>query len=101
MRLAETPLELLQPSLMSLAIAYKQNFPQILERRPDFWQRVLQFSGLSLIRAIRSTLHYHKIFGNSGICMLQVAKTLLCNPEKSLPMVFGNDRLLTINASLS
>ena len=101
LRLAETPLELLQPSLMSLASAYKQNFPQILERRPDFWQRVLQFSGLSLIRAIRSTLHYHKIFGNSGICMLQVAKTLLCNPEKSLPMVFGNNQLSTSNAGLS
>lgn len=86
---AETPLTLLQPSLMSLANAYVQNFPQILERRPDFWRRVVQFSGLSLIRAIRSTLHYHNIFGNSGICMLQVAKTLLCSPEESLPMVFG------------
>ena len=95
--LAETPLELLQPSLTALASAYRHNFPQILELRPDFWQRVLQFSGLSLIQAIRSTLRYQKFFGNTGICMLQVAKTLLCHPEESLPMVFGNNQLLTIN----
>ena len=95
--LAETPLELLQPSLTDLASAYRHNFPQILELRPDFWQRVLQFSGLSLIQAIRSTLRYQKFFGNTGICMLQVAKTLLCHPEESLPMVFGNNQLLTIN----
>lgn len=95
--LAETPLALLQPSLMALVSAYLNNFPQILERRPDFWQRVLQFSGLSLIEAILSKLHYQKFFGNTGICMLQVAKTLLCDPEESIPMVFGNERLLTIN----
>ena len=93
LRLAETPLELLQPSLTALATAYGDNFPQILERRPDFWRRVLQFAGLSLIQAIRSTLQYEKLFGNTGICMLQVAKTLLCHPEESLPMVFGNEGL--------
>ena len=99
--LAETPLALVQPSLTALVGAYVNNFPQILERSPDFWRRVLQFSGLSLIQAIRSTLHYQKVFGNTGICMLQVAKTLLCSPEESIPMVFGiEESELTSKAAL-
>ena len=89
LRLVETPLELLQPSLAALASAYLANFPQILERRPDFVQRVVQFAGLGLIQGIQSTLQYRKFFGNTEICMLQVAKSLLCRPQQSIPTVFG------------
>ena len=89
LRLAMTPLEELQPSITALTRAYLANFPQILERNPDFLQRVMQFSGLSLIFAIRATLQHQKFFGNQGICMLQVAKTLLCRPEQSMLTVFG------------
>jgi hypothetical protein len=34
-------------------------------------------------------MQYQKLFGNTGICMLQVAKTLLCRPEQSIFTVFG------------
>lgn len=89
LRLATTPLELVQPSIAALAGAYFQHFPEILERRPDFLRRVVQFSGLALIEAIQATLQYQKSFGNTGVCMLQVAKTLLCRPEPSIATVFG------------
>jgi len=89
LRLATTPLELLQPSIAALTQAYLHNFPKILERRPDFLRRVVQFSGLALIQAIQATLQHRKTFGNQGICMLQVAKTLLCRPEASILTVFG------------
>ncbi|MEH1836609.1 MAG: phosphotransferase [Nostoc sp.] len=89
LRMATTPLEEIQPSLSALASAYAAGFPEILERRPDFWRRVMQFSGLSLIHVIQSTLQYQKSFGNTGICMLQVAKSLLCRPEESIPTIFG------------
>lgn len=49
----------------------------------------MQFSGLGLIQAIQSMLQYQKSFENTGICMLQVAKTLLCRPEASIQTVFG------------
>lgn len=91
LRMATTPLEQIQPSLAALAIAYIKDFPEILERRPDFWQRVIQFSGLSLIHIIQSTLQYQKSFGNTGICALQVAKSLLCRPEASISTIFGMD----------
>jgi hypothetical protein len=89
LRLAMTPLELLQPSLAALTNAYFTHFPEILEYRPDFLQRVMQFSGLGLIRVIQSILEYQKSFENTGICMLQVAKTLLCRPEPSIQTIFG------------
>ena len=89
LRLAMTPLEVIQPSIAALTRAYFSNFPEILERRPDFLRRVVQFSGLALIQQIQAMLQYQKSFGNTGICMLQVAKTLLCRPEQSIPTVFG------------
>jgi thiamine kinase-like enzyme len=89
LRLAETPLEFLQPSILALTKSYLRNFPMILEYRPDFLRRVVQFTGLSLIHQIQSTMQYQKIFGNTGISMLQVAKTLLGRPEQSLFTVFG------------
>lgn len=87
--LAMTPLEQLQPSITALTRTYLTHFPEILQRRPDFLQRVMQFTGLNLIQVIQSMLQYQKTFNNTGICMLQVAKTLLCRPEASIRIVFG------------
>ncbi|MEH2459888.1 phosphotransferase [Nostoc sp.] len=89
LRMAITPLEIIQPSVAALAIAYLNHFPEILQHRPDFLQRVVQFAGWNLIVAIQSILQYQKSFGNTGICMLQVAKSLLCRPEASMPTIFG------------
>lgn len=89
LRLAMTPLEQLQPSIAALTKTYLANFPEILEHRPDFLKRVVQFSGLALIQQIQAMIQHQKSFGNMGICMLQVAKTLLCRPEQSIPTVFG------------
>jgi hypothetical protein len=49
----------------------------------------MQFSGLALIRAIQARVQYEKIFDNSSICMLQVAKSLLCRPQASIPTILG------------
>jgi hypothetical protein len=68
LRMATTPLDVLQPSIAAVAIAYFAQFPEVLERRPDFLWRVLQFSGLALIQQILSTIQYRKSFGNTGIC---------------------------------
>ncbi|MDF5707015.1 MAG: aminoglycoside phosphotransferase family protein [Nostoc sp. S4] len=89
LRLAKTPLHVIQPSIRELMIAYLTNFPEILEHRPDFLQRVVQFCGLALIKAIQAQLQHEKSFGNLGICMLQVAKSLLCSPEASTKTIFG------------
>jgi hypothetical protein len=89
LRMATTPLEEMQPSLSALVNAYLNHFPEILTRRPNFLRQVVQFSGWTLITTIRSMLQYQKTFGNTGICMLQVAKSLLCRPEASIPTIFG------------
>lgn len=89
LRLATIPLQLLQPSLATLVTAYLAEFPEILEYRPDFLHRVMQFCGFGLIRSIQATLQHEKRFGNPGICMLQVAKSLLCRPEASMQTIFG------------
>lgn len=90
---AITPLEQVQPSIIALTRAYFQHFPKILERRPDFFKRVMQFTGFALIGTIQAKLEYRETFDNTGICMLQVAKTLLCRPEQSIPIVFGTTGL--------
>lgn len=91
LNLAMTPLEQLQPSIAALTKAYLETFPEILKHRPDFLIRVVQFAGFALIQQIQSMIQYQKSFGNTGIAMLQVAKSLLCRPERSMPTVFGKD----------
>jgi hypothetical protein len=90
LRMAMTPLDLLQPSLAAFMSAYLANFPAILQSRPHFLQRAAQFAGLALIQQIQAMIQDQKVFGNTGICMLQVAKSLLCRPEQSVSTVFGN-----------
>lgn len=87
--LAITPLDRIQPSISALTRAYLQGFPEILIDRPDFLQRVVQFAGLGLIQGIQAGIEYQKTLGNSGIAQLQVAKSLLCYPTRSMPTVFG------------
>ncbi len=89
LRLAKIPLEVIQPSLVALTNAYFDYFPEILERSPDFLRRVIQFTGFILIEKIQTRIEYREIFGNTGVCMVQVAKRLLCNPDDSIPIVFG------------
>lgn len=101
LRLAMTPLELLHPSLCTLAQAYLNTFPSILEHCPDFLHRSVQFAGFALIQQIQAMIQYQKSFGNSGIVMLQVAKALLCRPEQSLSTIFGTaTELAQLNASV-
>ncbi|MBW4619989.1 MAG: aminoglycoside phosphotransferase family protein [Cyanosarcina radialis HA8281-LM2] len=99
LRMAMTPLELLQPSLGALMSAYLGEFPQILESQPTFLQRVVQFAGLALIHQIQAMLQYQKVFNNTGICMLQVAKSFLCRPQASIPTIFGQSEAQLINSS--
>ena len=84
-----TPLAHLKPSIAAVAIAYFAHFPEVLEHCPNFLQRVVQFSGLALIQQILSTIQHKNTFGNSGLCMLQVAKMLLCSPQESISTVLG------------
>jgi hypothetical protein len=91
LQLAITPLELVQPSMVAVVRAYRQRFPEIWSERPDFLTRVVQFTGLALIEQIRSKIYYHEPFDNSSIGMLQVAKTLLCDPDLATPIILGMD----------
>ncbi|HEY9661569.1 MAG TPA: phosphotransferase [Allocoleopsis sp.] len=89
LRLAMIPLEQLQPSIAALVQAYLQSFPTILQYDPNFLHRIVQFAGLALIQQIQAMIQHQKTFGNTGICMLQVAKSLLCRPAASISTVFG------------
>ncbi|GFE68856.1 phosphotransferase [Chroococcus sp. FPU101] len=102
LRLAMIPLEELQPLIAALTVAYLKQFPQILASQSDFLHRVIQFTGLALIQQIQSTIQYQKAFNNTGICTLQVAKSLLCNPVQSISTVFGqSESELIANSCLS
>jgi hypothetical protein len=97
--LAATPLEVVQPSLIIFFQSYCRHFPEILVQFPDFLIRVMQFTGLSLINSILAKLDYYEPFDNIRICLLQVAKSLLCAPEAASPKVFGlaTSEILSLN----
>ncbi|MEM9149846.1 MAG: T3SS effector HopA1 family protein [Cyanobacteria bacterium P01_F01_bin.3] len=86
---AGTPLEVVQPSLVTFISAYMDSAPSLLEIFPDFLTRVMKFAGLALIDSIQTLLHYYEAFSNTEICMLQVAQQLLCNSELAVQTVFG------------
>lgn len=92
LQLATTPLNMVQPSLQAIFCAYCHRAPEILQQYPDFLSRVVQFTGIALIKRIHRNIDEHEPLTNKSICMLQVAKNLLCEPEKSIPTVFGVDR---------
>ena len=87
LRLAAIGLDQLQPSIAALMQAYLQGFSAI--EPATFIYRSIQFAGLALIQQIQAGIQYQKSFGNTGICLLQVAKSLLCRPEQSISTVFG------------
>ncbi len=89
LRFAKTPLEKLQPSMVAILRSYMAHFPEILERHPNFLSRVMQFTGLVLIKRIQEKLEQLDPFDNTSICTLQVAKALLCNPEQSILNILG------------
>jgi hypothetical protein len=89
LQLAVYPLEQLQPSLVALVQGYFRSFPEILRHDPGFLTRTMQFTGLALIQRLETNLQYLLPFDNTKIGILQVAKTLLCRPEQSIPIVFG------------
>lgn len=101
LRLAAIPLQRLQPSIATLVVSYLTEFPEILKLRPNFLELVIQFTGLALIRSIQATLQHEKTFDNNGICILQVAKSLLCRPQASISTVFGTEATALIPSSLS
>jgi hypothetical protein len=89
LQLARIPLETIQPSLVTLLQTYLRQFPQILDSHPDFCQRVLPLIGIVLIETLQVKVEHHAPFDNGGICILQVAKTLLCQPEAAIAALFG------------
>jgi len=90
LRLATIPLEKIQPSITALTCTYFDNFPEILEHRPDFLLRVVQFTGFGLIQQVLAMMQNQASLGNTGIGVLQVAKSLLCRPEQSMQTIFGS-----------
>jgi hypothetical protein len=89
LRLAFVPLEALQPTMVALVQAYLNRFPEMLQQRPTFVETVMQFTGFYLIDRMQLELKNHLPFNNQRICKLQIAKRLLCNPESSIPHIFG------------
>ena len=90
LRLATIPLEKIQPSIAALTCTYFDNFPEILEHRPDFLLRVVQFTGFGLIQQVLAMMQNQASLGNTGIGILQVAKSLLSRPEQSMQTIFGS-----------
>lgn len=87
--LATCPLERITPSLEALLRGYLTTFPEILKHRSDFVKRVVQFAGMGIIDRLSYYVEYHYQFDNEAVCKLQVAKNLLCYPEKGINTIFG------------
>lgn len=89
---ARVPLAAVQPSIAALMRAYLVRFPEILSYRPDFLVQSTRFAGLGLIRQVQIYIYQKHPLGNVEMVMVQVAKSLLCQPEASIPTVFGQSK---------
>jgi thiamine kinase-like enzyme len=89
LKFATCPLENITPSLQALVQGYLEIFPEILDHRCDFIQRVIQFAGIGIIDRLSYYVEYHHYFDNVDICKLQVAKNLLCSPEVGIKTILG------------
>lgn len=89
LRLASCPLEKITPSLQAFLQAYLTQFPEILNYRPDFIRRIVQFAGIGILSRLSYYAEYHFQFDNESICKLQVAKNLLCNPQQAIETLFA------------
>lgn len=97
LRLATCPLEKITPSLQAFLQGYLTQFPQILNARPDFVSRVVQFAGIGILSRLSYYVEYHHHFDNESLCKLQVAKNLLCNPQQGIETLFGTPEIELIN----
>jgi thiamine kinase-like enzyme len=93
LNLAQTPLEILQPSILSLVRSYFDTFPMILEYDQDFIRRTLQFAGLALVHQIEEIIQSRKYFNNAAIYQFQFAKNLITKPQELVENVFGISEL--------
>jgi Phosphotransferase enzyme family len=91
LQLAIVPLPSLQPSLLALVDSYLTTFPEILPAQPHYLQRVLQYTGLCLMRRIEAIIENNRFFNNQGIAILQVARKLLCHPLSFIQTIFGSN----------
>ncbi len=87
LQLAVIPLAAIRPSISALISGYIQQFPEIIELDLDFATKTIQFVGVSLIIQVLANIQHQKVFSNSGIATLQVAKSLLCRPHESMSVV--------------
>lgn len=99
--LATCPLEKITPSLEALLGGYLATFPEILKYRSDFIKRVVQFAGIEIIDRLNYYAKSHYRLDNEALCKLQVAKNLLCDPEKAINTIFGTTEAELINQSTS
>jgi Phosphotransferase enzyme family len=87
LQLAVVPLDLIRPSISAFMKGYLQQFPQIIDFDREFAVKTIQFTGVSLINQVLANIQYQKVFTNSGIATLQVAKSLICRPKASMSIV--------------
>ncbi len=87
--IAICPLEKITPSLRELLRGYLNAFPEIIEDRPDFVSRIVQFAGIGILDRLSYHVEHHYPFDNDALCKLQVAKNLLCYADKGIKTIFG------------
>ncbi|MBD3886009.1 aminoglycoside phosphotransferase family protein [Phormidium tenue FACHB-886] len=86
---ASVKLEDIRPSIIALLQQYLDHFPEIVKHFPNFFKKLTQFTGLSIIIQAQAKIEHHKLLANSDVYALQVAKSLLCRPQHSFLSVFG------------
>lgn len=97
--LAVFPLETITPSLKAFLQGYLIQFPEIIDRRPDFLKRVVQFAGIGILNRLSYYVEHHYQFDNNSLCKLQVAKNLLCCPQQGIATIFETTETELINSA--
>lgn len=82
-QLATIPLEVVRPSIVAIKNGYINTHPSILEDYPEFFKRIIQFAGLSLIYQLLTEFKFQpEIALSHQEIYSYIAGQLLCKPEK-------------------
>lgn len=101
LQIAICPLEMIQPSIINLLSTYLNYFPEILDCSPNFMKKVVQFIGIGLLYNTIEKIQSFKGFDYRSLCVLQIAKNLICTPEESFYSIFGKTESEMIESQLA
>lgn len=89
---AQNPLDRIRPAIVAFWREYIDQCDVIVQQRPDFASFVMQCTGLFLLERVRSSVFWSGSLSSHNIHFIQVANTLLTQPEVAAELILESTK---------